>query len=144
MAQTRTAAGDGNGEELKQSVSEARDVLDAAADDTATSDKLMQMALDARDRLNTVLSDLGAKAETADRAMRKRYAQAEASIKSGVANTETHIKENPWRSVGIAAGAGLPIRLQDILETTPLGALFGLERIEVVENFPVAVAQNIR
>jgi ElaB/YqjD/DUF883 family membrane-anchored ribosome-binding protein len=109
MPQARAAAGDGN--DARQSVADANEVIDAATDQTVPKEKLVRMAREARDKLNGVLSDLGAKAGAAQESVRKGWAQAESSVKSGVAHTETQIKENPWAAVGIAAGVGVLLGL---------------------------------
>ena len=109
MPQARAAAGDGN--DASRSVAEANEVLESASDQTVKNEKLVKMARDARDKLNGVLSDLGAKAGVAQQTVRKGWAQAESSVRTGVAQTETQIKENPWAAVGIAAGVGVLLGL---------------------------------
>ena len=69
------------------------------------------LATGKRPQKHGVLSDLGATAGAAQRTVRKGWAQAESSVRTGVAHTETQIKENPWAAVGIAAGVGVLLGL---------------------------------
>ena len=57
-------------------------------------------AREARDKLDTLLHDLGEKAGDTGTQLRK-----------GVDHTEEQIRDHPWAAVGIAAGVGLLLGL---------------------------------
>ena len=95
-------------DDLKDSVAQAEDLLDSpSSDDPGTRERLKARAREVRDRLNVVLTDLGAKAEVAERAIKEQYTRAEASVKQGLEHTESKIRERPFTAVGIAAAVGL-------------------------------------
>jgi ElaB/YqjD/DUF883 family membrane-anchored ribosome-binding protein len=71
-----------------------------AAEAARTVDTIYEKARVARDKLNAALGELGAKAD-----------QAEKQVRRGVAHTESQIKEHPWASVALAAGLGVVIGL---------------------------------
>ena len=68
--------------------------------ESPSRDAIYQKARVARDKLNTIMNDLGTKADHAEKRMR-----------TGVAQTETRIKENPFAAVAVAAGLGLVVGL---------------------------------
>jgi len=68
-------------------------------------------AREARDKLNTVLADLRGKAVETEKVVRKSLGSAEESMRQGVHQTETKIREYPFAAVGIAAGLGFIIGL---------------------------------
>jgi ElaB/YqjD/DUF883 family membrane-anchored ribosome-binding protein len=77
----------------------------------AGDDSFYGKARDARDKLNSVLTDLKGKAAETEKAVRKTLGHAEESVRQGVQHTETKIKEYPFAAVGIAAGLGFIIGL---------------------------------
>ena len=111
-------------EDLQQSVDQANDLLESGGgDDETTSDdprltgataeadrraRFYARARETRDKLNHLLNDLGHKAGDAQRRVRE---QTEASVREGLQQTETVIKEKPFTSVAVAAGVGLLIGL---------------------------------
>jgi len=80
-------------------------------DEAQGSDTFYGKAREARDKLNSVLTDLRGKARETEKAVRKSLGQAEESVRQGVQQTETKIKEYPFAAVGIAAGIGFIIGL---------------------------------
>jgi ElaB/YqjD/DUF883 family membrane-anchored ribosome-binding protein len=103
---------DAMSDELKGSVAQAEDLLDSPmSDEPGTKERLKARAREARDRLNGILHDLGARAEGAEQVLKDQYGRAEASVKQGLDHTEVKIKEHPFTAVGIAAGVGLVIGL---------------------------------
>lgn len=118
MGETTFGSGD-----LERSVRRANELLDASETDETTSDdphltasrseadrkaRFYAKARETRDRLNTLLSDLGQKADDAQRRVREN---AEESFREGVRRTERKIREKPLAAVGIAAGIGLVVGL---------------------------------
>ena len=73
---------------------------DGAPSDSRSMDAIYQKARVARDKLNTIMNEVGSKADIAEK-----------HVRSGVAQTETRIKENPFASVAVAAGLGLVVGL---------------------------------
>jgi len=80
-------------------------------DATPGDDSFYGKAREARDKLNTVLTDLRGKARETETVVRKGVGQAEESVRQGVQQTEIKIKEYPFAAVGIAAGLGFIIGL---------------------------------
>lgn len=66
----------------------------------ALGDSFYRKTREARDRLDSILHDIGDKATATGKQM-----------KHGVELTEEQIKDNPWAAVGIAAGVGLVLGL---------------------------------
>ena len=89
----------------------ADDEIVVGQDDTSGDDSFYGKAREARDKLNTVLTDLRGKASETEKVVRKGLGQAEESVRQGVQQTETKIKEYPFAAVGIAAGLGFIIGL---------------------------------
>ena len=83
----------------------------AGHDDTHGDESFYGKAREARDKLNTVLTDLRGKARETEKVVRKGVGHAEESVRQGVQQTETKIKEYPFAAVGIAAGLGFIIGL---------------------------------
>jgi ElaB/YqjD/DUF883 family membrane-anchored ribosome-binding protein len=63
-------------------------------------DSFYRKTREARDRLNSILEDVGEKANATGK-----------HVKHGVELTEDQIRENPWAAVGIAASVGLLLGL---------------------------------
>ena len=63
-------------------------------------DSFYRKTKEARDRLDSILEEIGEKATATGK-----------NVKKGMAVTEDQIRENPWAAVGIAAGAGLLLGL---------------------------------
>ena len=61
------------------------------------------------------LAEVRAKAEESLRVAKEKMAEAQAALlvktKAAAKATDAYVHENPWKSVGIAAGAGLVIGL---------------------------------
>lgn len=110
-------------EDLAESVEQANSLLESGLDDETTSDdprltgataeadrraRFYQRARDTRDKLNHLLNDIGTKAGETQRRVRE---QTEASVREGLTQTETAIKEKPFAAVAIAAGAGFLLGL---------------------------------
>jgi ElaB/YqjD/DUF883 family membrane-anchored ribosome-binding protein len=78
-------------------------VAEALADEESESrrmDAIYKKARVARDKLNSVVEDLGVKADQVEQVVRKNVDQ-----------TGERIKQNPFAAVGIAAGLGLLVGL---------------------------------
>ena len=73
---------------------------DSESSESRSRDAIYQKARVARDKLNTIMNELGTKADHAEKRMR-----------TGVAHTETRIKDNPFAAVAVAAGLGLVVGL---------------------------------
>ena len=73
---------------------------DSEASESRSRDAIYQKARVARDKLNTIMNELGTKAD-----------HAEKRVRTGVAHTETRIKDNPFAAVAVAAGLGLVVGL---------------------------------
>jgi ElaB/YqjD/DUF883 family membrane-anchored ribosome-binding protein len=97
---------DATNQDLERSVAEAVDALDEGAAGTTGQrlEGLYEKARQTRDKLNTLLADLGSKAGETGKAV-------EVTVKDGIEQTEQKIKERPWTAVGIAAGAGILLGL---------------------------------
>lgn len=110
-------------EDLQRSVEQADDLLDASSADETTSDdprltgataeadrraRFYERARETRDKLNSLLNDLGHKAGDAQRRVRE---QTEQSVREGLHQTEAAIKDKPFAAVGIAAGVGFLLGL---------------------------------
>jgi ElaB/YqjD/DUF883 family membrane-anchored ribosome-binding protein len=50
-------------------------------------------------------------AENALETLKEKAAHMQERIKTGVASTETTIREHPWTSIGVAAGVGVSLGL---------------------------------
>jgi len=71
-----------------------------ATETVETEAAFYRKAREARDKLNTLLQDLGEKAGDTGK-----------HLKRGIDQTEDQIKDHPWAAVGIAAGVGLLLGL---------------------------------
>lgn len=84
--------------DLNQVIASAEALLQSTADQTG--DKMAQMRASLADSLHTAREKL-AEAEAAVRTKTREVARA----------TDAYVHENPWKAIGVAAGAGLLIGL---------------------------------
>jgi ElaB/YqjD/DUF883 family membrane-anchored ribosome-binding protein len=92
--------------ERDQEVSDVRTVLSNAAQDLmrAATAQTGETVMSARARIQDSLDMARAKLADADAVVRERARQA-------AKYTDEYVHENPWRSIGIAAGIGLVLGL---------------------------------